>query len=97
VHVNRINHVTDALAYIGRHIEDSGIAGTVENITVRGGIPFLNVRTANGDIRQLDFLNYLVNRSGGTSSGSNAPPPGTGTPPPSTPPETPEPPAGDDE
>jgi len=83
VHVQRINHATEALVYVGNFINDSGVAGTVESITIRGGIPFLNVRTADGELEQIDFLNYLVNRAEGNVNNT---PPAT-TPPPTTPPE----------
>ena len=79
VRVQRINYVIDALAYVGRHIEDSGTAGMVENIEIRGGVPFLNVRTENGNLRQINFLTYLINRTEGTTTGSNAPAGGGGS------------------
>ena len=68
VHIRRINHATEALVYVGRDISDSGIEGRVLSITIRGGIPFLNVRQANGTMSQIDFLNYLVNRAEGYST-----------------------------
>ncbi|MCL1843930.1 MAG: hypothetical protein FWF79_08960 [Defluviitaleaceae bacterium] len=70
-HVRLINHVTDALAYIGRPISFTGITGTAESITMVGGIPFINVREAGSDgaLRQIDFLAYLTERTP-----NNAPP-----------------------
>ena len=77
VFIRRINHATEALAYVGRHINDSGVSGTVTTVTIRGGIPFLNVRQADGSMAQIDFLNYLANRAEGISTSG----PGGTTPP----------------
>jgi hypothetical protein len=61
-HVQVINQVTTALTFIGEEISFTNIQGTAETISMVGGIPFLNVRTAEGNLRQVDFLAYLVER-----------------------------------
>jgi hypothetical protein len=66
--VQVINHVTDALTYVhsDRPFNNSYITnGTVESITMRGGIPFLNVRVpGEAEPRQVDFLAYISERTG---------------------------------
>ena len=84
VRVNRINHATEALAFVNQHINSpsEAVEGYVRSVTINGGIPFLNVyRYAppfdRGErIGQVDFLNYLANRAEGTNSSS---PSGSGT------------------
>jgi len=88
VRVNRINHATEALIYVGQGISHQGITGTVRSITMNGGIPFLNVydvvdASANPPVwgsrrGQVDFLDYLVQRAGGEpGSGNTGSTPGT--------------------
>jgi hypothetical protein len=79
VRVNRINYATEALVYVDRYIRDGSIEGRVVDITLRSGIPWLNVRRADGTMGQVDFLNYLVNRSEGTSTSWAGPPPASDT------------------
>lgn len=69
INVQVINHITDALTYVGHKITfGSVVNGTVEAITMIGGIPFLNARTADGELRQVDFLGYIAARTGQPSS-----------------------------
>jgi len=77
VRVNRINHATEALVYVGEQISHTGVSGTVRSLTITGGIPFLNVyELVDGSVDppvwgarrgQIDFLDYLVVRAGGES------------------------------
>jgi len=71
IQIQRINHATEALVYVGAPIDYSGVRGTVESITIRGGIPFLDVRTSDGELEQIDFLNYLVSRAEGNTATNN--------------------------
>jgi flagellar basal-body rod modification protein FlgD len=66
INAQTINHVTDALTYVGRTITSGTVVnGTVESITMVGGIPFLNARVAGEtDLRQIDFLGYIAERTG---------------------------------
>ncbi|MCL2355851.1 MAG: hypothetical protein FWC70_01670 [Defluviitaleaceae bacterium] len=70
--VQLINHVTDALTYIGHRITfGNADNGVVQSITLRsgttgsGGIPFLNVLNDGAtDPVEIDFLAYLAHRHG---------------------------------
>lgn len=62
--VRLINHVTDALTYIGHDISFGSVSGTVESITIIGGLPQLNVINAEGDSRRICFIAYLADRHG---------------------------------
>jgi flagellar basal-body rod modification protein FlgD len=71
VHVRRINHATEALAFVGSHMNHGSIEGHVQSVTIRGGIPFLNVYSEpTGGTRrgQIDFLEFLVDRAEGNAS-----------------------------
>jgi hypothetical protein len=71
INVQHINHVTSALTYLGQKITSGGVTnGTVESITMIGGLPFLNARDAQGVLRQIDFVGYLAERGGTVSSNS---------------------------
>ncbi|MCL2577873.1 MAG: hypothetical protein FWE27_07475 [Defluviitaleaceae bacterium] len=64
VRVQVINHVISALTYVGEKITFGSIVDAeVQSITMKDGIPFLNVE---GN-REVDFLRYLTER-GGTAS-----------------------------
>ncbi|MCL1884797.1 MAG: hypothetical protein FWF81_13720 [Defluviitaleaceae bacterium] len=72
INVQMINHVTDALTYIGQQIVAPGASGTVRSITMRGGIPFLNVEVEGQDaLREVDFLAYVAHRTGQPHGSSN--------------------------
>jgi hypothetical protein len=93
IRIQMINHITDALTYVNsnRPFNNSSITnGEVESITIRGGIPFLNVKV-EGQTQpvQVDFLAYIAQRTGrevetapfsdtstgnGTNTGSNTDP-----------------------
>lgn len=63
--VNIINHVTDAMTFVRQNITTGAITnGTVESITMRGGIPFLNVRHGDNQLTQVDFLAFIAERNG---------------------------------
>lgn len=75
VRVQRINHVIDALAYVGNFIDDGRVSGYAREIEIRGAIPFLNVYSEpdGGDrVGQIDFLQYLVERSEWSGSSGSA-------------------------
>ena len=83
VRINRINHATEALIYVGQDISHQGVDGRVRTITINGGIPFLDVYDIDTSVTppvwgnrrgQVDFLDYLVTRAGGEhSAGGNNP------------------------
>jgi flagellar basal-body rod modification protein FlgD len=66
VHVQKIDHVTSALTYVGKKDFTNSVItnGTVESISMIGGIPFLNVRVSEDRIIQIDFLGYIAERTG---------------------------------
>jgi flagellar basal-body rod modification protein FlgD len=59
-----INHVTDALTFVGTTITSGDVSGKVESLTMVGGTPFFNVRVSDDELRQVDFLGYLAERRG---------------------------------
>ncbi|MCL2456516.1 MAG: hypothetical protein FWD19_03085 [Defluviitaleaceae bacterium] len=65
VPVEKIDHVTSALTYVGKKdFTNSTITnGEVKSISMMGGVPFLNVEV-NGVITQVDFLGYIAERTG---------------------------------
>jgi len=72
VRINNINLATDAVNFIGRPISHANVSGTVKDITIRGGIPFLNVYNAEGErAGQIDFADFLAVRAGGSSNSNN--------------------------
>jgi len=88
VHIQRINHASDAAAFVGTNISHNGVTGTVQHMTIRGGIPWLNVWQANGEWGEINFLDYLYDRSQGNTvnvNSSNT----TGSPNPNAPPPIP--------
>ena len=73
VRINLINLATDAIGFVGRPISHGGVSGTVRDITIRGGIPFLNVYDADGErVGQVDFADFLSVRSGQSNSNNNS-------------------------
>ena len=72
VRINNINLATDAANFVGRQITFNSVSGTVRNVTVRGGIPFLNVYNTDGTrAGQIDFADFLAVRAGGTANNNN--------------------------
>ena len=70
--INNINLATDAANFVGRPISFNSVSGTVRNVTIRGGIPFLNVYNAEGTrAGQIDFADFLAVRAGGTAGNNN--------------------------
>jgi len=67
VPIQRINYAMDALALIGQEMRHENVAGTAESIVMRGGLPFMRVRTADDNIREIQLLEFLVARAEGTS------------------------------
>jgi len=66
VRVDRINQATEASEFVrlNQEITYRAITGTVESVTIQQGIPFLNVRQANGDIRGVSMIDFLRYRQG---------------------------------
>ncbi|MCL2707488.1 MAG: hypothetical protein FWF03_00060 [Defluviitaleaceae bacterium] len=54
VAIDKINYVMEALACVGFSVNLNGVSGTVESVTIKYGIPYLNV----GD-KELSYLEYL--------------------------------------
>ena len=71
VRINLINLATDAIGFVGRQISHTGVTGTVRDITVRNGVPFLNVYNGETRVGQIDFADYLLARSGGNENNNN--------------------------
>lgn len=69
LHVQYINHVTSALTFIGDRITfGDANNGVVRSITMRQGVPFLNVLNDGAtDTVQIDFLAFLASRGGGNT------------------------------
>lgn len=65
IHVNNLSHVMSALNYVNERITSGTVTnGLVESVTITGGIPFLNARDEEGELRQIDFLAYIAHRTG---------------------------------
>ena len=72
VRINNINLATDAVGFVGRPIIHGGVSGTVRNVTINGGIPFLNVYNADNDrVGQVDFADFLAARMGASNNNNN--------------------------
>jgi hypothetical protein len=44
-----INHIVEAIQLVGRRITHNHMSGMVESVTMRSGVPFLNMRVENSD------------------------------------------------
>ena len=71
INIQNITLATDAINFVGLPFRDGAISGQVENIEIRSGIPFLNVRQENDEIRQVNFADYLARRSGNATNNNN--------------------------
>ena len=54
VPIEKINYVMEAAACVGNHIDFNGVRGTVDSVTVKYGIPYLNV----GEM-EVSYVDYL--------------------------------------
>ena len=70
IHINNITLATDSLNFVGLPFRDGPVSGIVEDVQIRSGVPFLNVRRENGDISQVNFADYLARRSGQATDGN---------------------------
>ena len=71
--INNINLATDAMGFMDRPMNHGGVSGVARSVTVRGGIPFLNIYNASNErVGQIDFADYLAVRAGVTGEGENA-------------------------
>jgi flagellar basal-body rod modification protein FlgD len=66
VHVERVNYAMEAIQFINQYIQHVNVAGTVQSVTIRNGIPFLNVRTEAADgtytMHEVNYRQYLADR-----------------------------------
>jgi hypothetical protein len=60
VPIDKINYVMEALVFVGREMNHRDISGTVKSVGISAaGIPVFNIELANGETRQVDYLDYL--------------------------------------
>ena len=71
INIQNITLATDAINFVGLPFRDGAISGMVEDIQIRAGVPFLNVRQENGEIRQVNFADYLARRSGNATTNND--------------------------
>jgi flagellar basal-body rod modification protein FlgD len=71
INIQNITLATDAINFVGLPFRDGPITGIVEDIQIRNGIPFLNVRRENGEVSQVNFADYLARRSGNEATNNN--------------------------
>ena len=66
IHVERINYAMEAIQFVGRYIQHTNVSGVVQNITIRNGVPFMNVRQEHADgtytMHEVSYLQYLADR-----------------------------------
>jgi hypothetical protein len=67
-HIAQINHAVEALAYVGRPISHGPISGTVQQIRLQAGVPFLRVYDTNGDfVGEINYVLYMTDQAGSQS------------------------------
>ncbi|MCL2604361.1 MAG: hypothetical protein FWD90_07775 [Defluviitaleaceae bacterium] len=64
--VERINYAMEAIQFVDRTIQHVNISGVVQDITIRNGVPFFNVRSEDEDgnvtMHEVSYLMYLADR-----------------------------------
>jgi flagellar basal-body rod modification protein FlgD len=54
-----IGHLMGAISHVGRYLEHDSISGTVNNVTIRNGVPYFNVQTGPDETQDLSYLTFM--------------------------------------
>ena len=79
IEIQSIPVITAAVGFIGERMQLNSVAGVAQSITIRQGIPFMQVVDSGPDgniYNQINFVDYLISRGMASGQGST---PETGT------------------
>jgi flagellar basal-body rod modification protein FlgD len=57
--LDKINYVMEAMSYVGSQIEHGDINGTVTQVSLKSGVPYLTVQTTSGEAQEISYKSFM--------------------------------------